>query len=134
MTPPTGAATSNRNVRLAAMLFKWAEANGHVAFDSNGGFRLSDTSIVSPDGSLVSDEAWARLTAKEREGFFPGAPLVAIELCSHSDSPLALRKKLVRLRREGSSYVVLIDPYHGTIWSDGTPPPDFDLDVEQLLN
>ncbi len=134
MTPPTGAATSNRNVRLVAMLLKWAEANGHVAFDSNGGFRLSDTSIVSPDGSLVSDEMWSKLTAKQREGFFPGPPLVAIELCSHSDSPLALRKKLVRLRRAGTAYVVLIDPYDGVIWTDGVAPEAFDLDFEQLLS
>lgn len=116
------------------MLLTWADANGHVAFDSNGGFRLSDTSIVSPDGSLVSDETWSKLTAKQREGFVPGPPLVAIELCSHSDSPLALRKKLVRLRRAGTAYVVLIDPYDGVIWTDGTPPADFDLDFEQLLS
>jgi Uma2 family endonuclease len=134
MTPPAGIETSKRNARLTTMLDEWAQAHGYVAFDSSGGFRLADRSIVSPDGSLVSNEAWTRLTAKQRDGFFPGAPAVAIELCSHSDSPIALRKKLRRLRHAGASYVVLIDPYRGSIWNEGTAPPNFDLDFEQLVN
>ena len=134
MTPPTGAATSKRNVRLTRLLDEWAEAHGYVAFDSNGGFCLPDTSIIAPDGSLVSNEAWARLTSMQREGFFPGAPAVAIELCSQSDNPADLRSKLERLRRAGTSYVALVDPYRGIVWTDGMPPQGFDVDFEQLLD
>ena len=115
------------------MIDEWAEAHGYVAFDSNGGFRLPDTSVVGPDASLVTQESWEKLTAKQRERFFPGAPAVAIELCSDSDSPVELRAKLESIRRAGASYVVLVDPYRNTIWADGTPPANFDLDFRALF-
>jgi Uma2 family endonuclease len=133
MTPPTGIETSRRNAALTSMLFEWAKRNGYVALDSNGGFRLPDTSIVAPDGSLISKETYAQLTAEERDGFFPGTPEVAIELCSHTDNPVELRLKLERLRRAGTSYVVLVDPYRGVIWTEGVAPVGFDLDFTQLL-
>lgn len=133
MTPPTGAASAKRNAQLTHMIFVWAEANGYVAFDSNGGFRLPDTSVVGPHASLVTQESWERLSAKQRERFFPGAPAVAIELCSDSDNPNELRAKLERIRRAGASYVVLIDPYRCRIWSDGIAPAAFDLDFDPLL-
>ena len=133
VTPPAGAKTSARNARLTSMIFAWAGSHGYVAFDSSGGFRLSDTSVVGPDAALITDEAWAALTDKQRESFYPGAPTVAIELCSYIDNPNELRAKLERIRKAGASYVVLIDPYRGTIWSDGTSPADFDIDFGELL-
>jgi Uma2 family endonuclease len=133
VTPPTGAASSKRNSRLTRMMDEWAEAHGYVAFDSNGGFRLPDTSVVAPDASLVTDESWERLTVKQREHFFPGAPVVAVELCSASDSPNELRAKLERIRTAGAAYVVLIDPYRGEIWTDGVAPEGFDLDFRPVL-
>lgn len=133
VTPPTGAASSKRNARLTHMFFEWAEAHGYVAFDSTGGFRLPDTSVVAPDAALVTQESWDRLTVKQRERFFPGAPLVAVELCSDSDNPNELRTKLARIRAAGASYVVLIDPYRATIWTDGVAPQGFDLDFSPLL-
>ena len=133
VTPPTGAATGMRNARLTHMVFEWAEEHGYVAFDSNCGFRLPDTSVVAPDASLVPNEAWEKLTAKQRERFFPGAPAVAIELVSDSDNLNELRAKLERIRQAGASYVVLIDPYRNTLWTDGVPPVGFDVDFGQLL-
>lgn len=134
MTPPTGATSSNRNARLTAMLHRWAEAHGYVTFDSSGGFRLPDTSVVAPDGALVLRDAWATLTTTEREQFFPGAPAVAIELASPSDDAGDLRAKLQRLRNAGTAYVVLVDPYRGEIWTEGDAPRDFNLDFAELLS
>ncbi|MGA8324507.1 MAG: Uma2 family endonuclease [Candidatus Cybelea sp.] len=133
MTPPTGIETSKRNALLTHMIFNWAEPHGYVAFDSNGGFRLADTSIVAPDAALVSGDRWASLSAEQRDGFFPGAPAVAVELCSHSDTPSLLQAKLERMRQAGTEYVVLVDPYRGIIWTDGAAPADFHLDFHQLL-
>ncbi len=134
MTPPTGIGTSKRNARLTAMICAWADAHGHVAFDSNGGFRLADGSIVAPDASIVSRKAWDRLSAEERDGFFPGPPVAAVELCSRSDNSAALRDKLERLRAAGTSYVVLIDAYRGNVWTDGVAPADFNLAFAELLS
>lgn len=133
VTPPTGAETSRRNVILTRLVDDWAKTHGYVAFDSNCGFRLTDTSVVAPDASLVPQEAWERLTAKQRERFFPGVPAIAIELCSYTDSPNELKAKLAGLRLAGSQHVVLVDPYRQMIWTDGAPPPDFDLDFASLL-
>jgi Uma2 family endonuclease len=133
MTPPSGSESSRRNARLTRLIDEWAESHGFVAFDSNGGFRLPDTSVVAPDASLVPDQEWAALTSEQREGFFPGAPAVAIELCSQTYDPSELRAKLERLRKAGTSYVVLTDPYRNTLWSDGAPPVDFSVDLKQLL-
>lgn len=133
MTPPAGAASSNRNARLTHMFFEWAQAHGYVAFDSSGGFRLPDTSVVGPDASLVTKDAWEKLDADQRERFFPGPPAVAAELCSDTDDPKELREKLERIRRAGAAYVVLIDPYRKTIWTDGMPPSGFDLNFRPLL-
>jgi Uma2 family endonuclease len=133
ITPPAGIETSRRNAILTSMMHDWAEAHNYVAFDSSGGFRLPNKSIVAPDAALVTNETWTKLTVDEREGFFPGAPAVAIELCSHTDEPLRLRAKLERLRRAGTSFVVLIDPYCGTIWTDGIAPAGFDLDFTRLI-
>lgn len=134
VTPPAGSKTSARNARLTSMIFEWADSHGFIAFDSSGGFRLSDTSVVGPDAALVTKAAWAELTDDQREGFYPGAPALAVELCSSTDNPRELRAKLERIRKAGASYVVLIDPYRGVIWTDGVPPAGFELDLSQLLN
>lgn len=133
VTPPTGAETSRRNVCLTHMIDDWAKAHGYVAFDSNCGFSLPDESVVAPDASLVTQQAWEQLTPKQRERFFPGAPALAIEFCSYTDNPKELRAKLERIRQAGASYVVLIDPYRKTIWTDGTPPTGFDVDFQKIL-
>jgi Uma2 family endonuclease len=133
VTPPTGAASANRNARLTHMFFDWAEMHGYVAFGSSGGFRLSDTSVVAPGASLVTQASWDKLTTKQRERFFPGAPEVAVELCSDNDSPAELRAKLERIRAAGAAYVVLIDPYRGDIWTDGVAPEGLELDFKPLL-
>ncbi len=134
MTPPTGGISSKRNARLTRLVDEWAEKHGYIAFDSNGGFRLADSSIVAPDVALIPEAAWLTLGADEREGFLPLAPAVAIELCSKTDDPAVLRLKLERLREAGTSYVVLIDPYRKTIWTAGESPAAFDLDFSQVLN
>lgn len=133
LTPPAGSASSHRNARLTSMLHEWAERHGYVAFDSSGGFLLSDGSIVSPDGALIPRATWDRLSEEDREGFIPMAPTVALELVSKTDNPAELRQKLARLRSDGTVYVVLVDPYHNDVWTDGERPDDFDLDFRPLL-
>ena len=134
MTPPTGGESSRRNARLTRLIDQWAETNGYIAFDSNAGFRLSDTSVVSPDAALVPRSTWEALAKRDRERIVRVIPTVAIELVSYSDEPGMLRAKLERLRALGTSYVALIDPYRETIWTGGAPPQSFTLDFTQLLH
>ena len=133
VTPPAGAASGHRNARLTHLLVNWAEAHGYIAFDSSAGFAFADGSIFQPDGALVSAAHWEALTVAQREAFLPIAPEVAIELASQSDRPAALRAKLRHFRAAGTAFVILIDPYRKAIWTDGTPPTAFSIDLESLL-
>ena len=133
VTPPAGAASGHRNARLTHALLIWAEAHGYIAFDSSTGFALADGSILSPDAAIVSLANWNALSDEQREAFLPVEPAVAIELVSPSDRPNELMAKLLHFRTAGTVFVVLIDPYRKTIWTDGTPPADFSLDLESFL-
>ena len=72
---PTGSEISRRNSELLFQLQQFAKASGSwKVFESSGGFRLPDGSVVSPDGSLVSLVRWQALTANERRSFAPLCP------------------------------------------------------------
>ena len=133
VTPPAGATSGHRNAQLTHALWEWAEAHDYVAFDSSTGFALADGSILSPDAAIVSRTNWDALTGEQRETFLPLAPAVAIELVSPSDRPNELRAKLLHFRAAGAVFVALIDPYRKTIWTDGSPPFGFSIDLESLL-
>ena len=83
---PTGGETSSRNSELQFQLERFSrECGGWKVFDSSGGFRLPDGSVLSPDASLVREERWQSLTARERRGLPPLCPDLVVELASPSD-------------------------------------------------
>jgi len=57
---PTCSETSARNSTLVVLLGLALRASGLLfkLFDSSGGFRLPDGSVLSPDASLVHLERW----------------------------------------------------------------------------
>jgi len=64
---PTGSETSGRNSDLLFQLQTFAKSSGGwKVFESSGGFRLPDGSIVSPDASLVRLERWQALSPEQR--------------------------------------------------------------------
>lgn len=73
---PTGSETSGRNSELLFQLQTFARASGGwKVFESSGGFRLPDGSIVSPDASLVRLERWQALSPEQRRSFAPLCPV-----------------------------------------------------------
>ncbi len=81
----TGGETTRRNTRLLFRLQAWAERRGGwEVFDSSGGFRLSDGSVLSPDAAVLRLECWQALTPEPRRGFPPLCPGLVVELVSPS--------------------------------------------------
>ena len=69
---PTGSETSGRNSEVLFQLLQYAKTSGRwKVFESSGGFKLPDRSVVSPDASLVRLDRWQALSADERRRFAP---------------------------------------------------------------
>ena len=120
---PTGSETSGRNSELLFQLQRFAKASGSwKVFESSGGFRLPDGSIVSPDASLVRLDRWQALTAEERRSFAPLCPDLVVELASPSDEGprgvAALRQKMAAYQRNGArlGWLLLPDERAVEVW------------------
>lgn len=134
---PTGGETSRRNTRLLFRLQAWAERRGGwEVFDSSGGFRLPDGSVLSPDAAVLRLERWQALTPEQRRGFPPLCPELVVELVSpsvaagfsegvegHRGSE-ALRRKMAAYLANGAQLGWLLFPQQRAveIWQPGADP------------
>jgi Uma2 family endonuclease len=126
---PTGSETSGRNSELLFQLQRFAKASGSwKVFESSGGFRLPDGSVVSPDASLVRLDRWQALSAEERRHFAPLCPDLVVELASPSDEGprgfAALRQKMAAYQRNGArlGWLLFPDERSVEVWpSSGDP-------------
>ncbi len=117
---------SRLNCALIFALQAYARSSGcWKVFDSSGGFRLPDGSVLSPDASLVSMERWQELSPEQRRGFPPLCPDLVVELTGSRDqSPRgisALRRKMAAYIRNGAQLGWLLLPEQQTveIWRTG---------------
>ena len=113
---PTGSDTSARNQTLGALLWLAIRSSGLELklFDSSGGFRLPDGSVLSPDVAIVRRERWDALTPAQQRSFAPLCPDLVVELASLSDEgprgATALRHKMELYRRNGAQLGWLLLP------------------------
>jgi len=129
---PTGSETSSRNSTLVVLLGLAIRASELPLklFDSSGGFRLPDGSVLSPDAALVRRERWDALSPAQQRSFAPLCPDLVVELASPSDEgprgASALRHKMELYRRNGAQLGWLLLPAEQAveIWrADSTNAP-----------
>jgi Uma2 family endonuclease len=123
---PTGGETSSRNGQLLYQLQGFCRRHkGWRLFESSGGFRLPDGSVLSPDASLVLEERWQALSPEQRRGFPPLCPELVVELASASDEGprgiTALRQKMDQYQANGARLGWLLLPHERAveIWRGG---------------
>ncbi|MFM1899822.1 MAG: hypothetical protein RLZZ216_398 [Cyanobacteriota bacterium] len=117
---PTGSETSGRNSRLVMRLLLWADQQGGwKVFESSGGFRLPDGSVLSPDASLVRLERWQSLTPEQQRRFAPLCPDLVVELASPADEGprglTALRRKMATYQANGARLGWLLIPHQQAV-------------------
>ena len=130
---PTGGETGSRNSALLVQLGLAIRQSGRPLklFDSSTGFRLPDSSVLSPDAALMRLERWQALTPEQRRSFPPLCPDLVVELASPSDEGprgvSALRRKMELYRRNGAQLGWLLLPAEQAveIWrGDASNPPE----------
>ena len=117
---PTGSETSGRNSRLVMRLMLWADQQGGwKVFESSGGFRLPDGSVLSPDASLVRLERWQALTSEQQRRFAPLCPDLVVELAGPADEGprglTALRCKMQAYQANGARLGWLLIPHERAV-------------------
>lgn len=135
---PTGSETSGRNSRLVMRLLLWADQQGGwKVFESSGGFRLPDGSVLSPDASLVRLERWQSLTPEQQRRFAPLCPDLVVELASPADEGprglTALRRKMATYQANGARLGWLLIPHQQAVevWPASGESQRFER-IEQL--
>ncbi|TAE32342.1 MAG: Uma2 family endonuclease [Cytophagales bacterium] len=103
------------NGELLAEVSVWNRQTkaGRVS-DSNGGYKLPDTSMRTPDVGWVSNERLATVTAEQLRKFAPVTPDFVIEVRSESDSLTELKTKMEKWLINGVRLGWLVDPQEQT--------------------
>ena len=107
---PVGITHSEICVRLVLLLGAFVDRRrlGGV-YDSSIGYRLGPKLLLSPDVSFVSNERMEQIVVS-REKFFQGAPELAVEVLSPSDTVTIIETKLDKHFEHGTELAWLVDP------------------------
>jgi Uma2 family endonuclease len=117
MHSPTGGFTSRGNAGIAGQLYScWKIHQRGMLFDSNGGFFLPDSSMLSPDAAYVLPDKMTGLKTDDLTGFPSLCPDFVVELLSISDSLSKAQQKMERWIENGASLGWLIDPYEKNVY------------------
>lgn len=96
-------------------------------FDSSGGLRLANGSLLSVAAALIQEERWQALTPEQRRGFAPLCPALVVELARPSAevprSLPALRRKMDLDQANGARQGWLLLPWDRAVesWRGGCP-------------
>jgi len=127
-------------IRIASPLaqFVWKNKLGEV-FAAETGFRLRSNpdTVLAPDASYISEPRATQF--KQTEGYWPGAPDLAVEVVSPGESKSAVRAKVLQWLGFGVRQVWVVDLKHETVTIHRSPEKattlarDETLEVPDLL-
>jgi Uma2 family endonuclease len=111
MMPPPGFEHGRVAQTVGGLLFAHAHQTGSgVVVAAETGFLLSSDpdTLRAPDAAFIAKERVDR--AGRIEKYWPGAPDLAVEVISHSDSFREVRDKVLAWLAAGSIAVLVLDP------------------------
>lgn len=109
---PTGWEHEVVGSRLMVRLGKIVESLGYLT-GSSAGFRMKDGSIRAPDVSFVRAERAP--SGEEAKRFFDGAPDLAVEIISPSESRNDIFRKIGEYFESGAQQVWIVQPTNRTV-------------------
>lgn len=103
-------------MRVSGPLDRYVEEHGlGIVFAAETGFRLAS----SPDTVLAPDVAFVRQERVDAigdvEGYWPGAPDLAVEVVSRHDLYTAVEEKVIDWLEAGAGMVVVVNPRKRTV-------------------
>ncbi|HLC16059.1 MAG TPA: Uma2 family endonuclease [Thermodesulfovibrionia bacterium] len=101
--------------------------------DSSTGFRMKGGNLRSPDVSFISKERLIE-TGETPKGFFHGAPDLAVEILSSSDTMEKMHGKITEYFENGTKIVWLINPEEEFVLVYHSPRPDKFLNSNDYLD
>lgn len=110
LVPPTGPIHGDIEARMVGRLLRFVEERriGKVVCGEVG-FQLAHDTVRAPDVAFLS-EGRLKAVPFPRDGFYPGAPDLAIEVLSPGDAAGELLRKAGRFLEAGASLVWILDP------------------------
>lgn len=130
---PAGFEHESIGARLISALEKFVRENKlGIVCGSSAGYWMKSGNFRSPDVSFVGKE---RLKGFKRppKGFFKGAPDLAVEILSPSDTVEGLHEKIVEYFNNGSHLVWVINPEEQIVLIYHTQQPEKLLRKEDNL-
>ena len=109
--PPAGGEHGSIAMHLGASLYQAVTAqNLGRAYAAETGFLLATTpdTVLAPDVAFVRRERLAQMA--DITGFIPGAPDLAVEVISPSDSYTEVEEKVTLWLQYGTRMVVVVNP------------------------
>jgi Uma2 family endonuclease len=111
--PPPKARHTDIQHRILELLKPYVTEHGLGKVYVEAGFRLSRNTWLQPDASFVRT---AQIAASDPDGYYEGAPALAIEVVSESNTASDLDLKLQEYFTHGAEEVWLVYPKTQRVW------------------
>ena len=108
---PAGNKHGKQAMRIGSALFQHVETNNlGTVFAAETGFRLSSNpdTVRAPDAAFVSRQRMEE--SGETEGYWPGAPDLAVEVISAGDTYAEVEEKVFDWLDAGTLMVIVLNP------------------------